>query len=69
MSVLGTRGESHSASARYGPSLKQTRAVSFPKQLLCFSLGIRAPENRGLAAEMFFLDVVAGGVNNAVLEL
>lgn len=40
-----------------------------PKQLLYFSLGIRAPENLGLAAEVFFLDVVAGRVNNAMLEL
>lgn len=40
-----------------------------PKQLLCFSLGIRAPENLGFAAEMFFLDIVAGGVNNEVLKL
>lgn len=40
-----------------------------PKQLLHFSLGIRAPENLGFAAEMFFLDIVAGGVKNEVLKL
>ena len=36
MSVLGTRGESRSASARYGPSLIQTRAVSFPSSFCTF---------------------------------
>lgn len=49
--------------------LDTDQGSELPKQLLRFSLGIRAPENLGLAAEMFFLDVVAGGVNNAVLEL
>ena len=49
------------------PDTDQGREL--PKQLLRFSLGIRAPENLGLAAEVFFLDAVAGRVNNAMLEL
>lgn len=50
------------------PSLIQTRAVSFPSSFCAFFIGHRAPENLGFAAEMFFLDIVAGGVNNEVLE-
>lgn len=57
-------------SARCGPFLIQTKPGSeLPKQLLFFSLGVKALGSLGLAAEMFFLDDVAGRVNNAMLEL
>lgn len=68
MSVKGT-GERHSWSASCGPFLILVEpGIELPEQLLLFSLGIRALGNLGLAAAIFFLDVVAGGVNNAVLN-